>query len=76
MLQYKNKLKSRGNGGKRHSPSDHMHNPFVKWKTLQVWEGREGRWTESMDDGPASENDGTCIIMGDRRLSMYIQVKG
>ena len=23
-----------------------------------------------MDDGPASENDGTCVIMGDRCLSM------
>ena len=48
-----------------------MHNPFAKWKTLREWEGREGRWTESTDDGPASENDGTCVIMGDRRLSIY-----
>ena len=63
----KTKLKSRGNGGKRHSSSD--HNPFAKWKTLRAWEGREGRWTESTDDGPASETDGTCVIMGDRRLS-------
>lgn len=63
----KNKLKSREDGGKRHSSSD--HNPFAKWKTLRTWEGREGRWTESTDDGPASEKDGTCVIMGDRRLS-------
>ena len=65
----KTKLKSRGSGGRRHSPSD--HNPFAKWKTLWAWEGREGRWTEgSTDDGPASEKDGTCVIMGDRRLSL------
>ena len=63
----KTKLKSRGNGGKRHSSSD--HNPFVKWKTLRAWEGQEGRWTESTDNGPASETYGTCVIMGDRRLS-------
>ena len=29
-----------------------------------------GWWTESTDDGPASEKDGTCVIMGDRRLSL------
>ena len=63
----KTKLKSRGSGGRRHSPSD--HDPFAKWKTLRAWEGREGRWTESTDDGPASEKYGTCVIMGDRRLS-------
>ena len=61
------KLKSRGGGGKRYPTSG--YNPFAKWNTLRAWEGREGRWTESADDGPASENDGTCLIMGDRRLS-------
>ena len=53
-----------------------MHNPFAKWKTLRVWEGREGRWTESTDNGPASENDGTCVIMGDRRLSPKTPTRG
>ena len=60
----KTKLTSRGDVGKRHPPYD--HNPSAKGKTLRSW---KGRWTESTDGGPASENDRFCVIMGDRRLS-------